>query len=763
MKTDNESRSAGRRILRTLKRSLRVRRPGARCVTAIVSAVVVLASLLGSEIHNARAAAGSGGYSLRFHGNGYLAPGMDRVKIQVDDPSNSLPGPPVDVGAEDFTIEFWMKAHAGENTAAPTTCGANVNWIYGNIVVDRDRFNQDRKFGLSVAGGRVVFGVSGDGTGDMTICGTSDVLDGAWHHIAVARRRSDGWLWLFVDGQLEAQVDGPDGDVSYPDDGVPGNYCGGPCVNSDPYLVLGAEKHDAGSAYPSYSGWLDEMRISTALRYSASFERPTSPFLPDAYTAALYHFDEGTGSTVGDSSGAAGGPSDGSIYFGGDPAGPEWSSLTPFASQKCHQRPPSPLSRQYFAEGATKDFFDTWILLSNPSTDTVEACLTFLQAGGSLPGPKVSIPPGARKSIKVDDFIDTFEVGAIVEGVDGKVYAERAMYSRKSGLEGAHLSKGSDTVAHNWYMGEGATAGGFETWVLVANPDPTNASEVTVRFLTDAGPVVLPAMTVDPMRRRSIRVNDYVTTFDVSTQVSATGPGVVVERATYSSQSGRKGATASPAVAASSTSHFLAEGATTDPFETWILLANPDSSAEAVVDVDFLDENGSAARLSVAVPPGHRKTIRADDYVDSFNVSTKVTSSGVPVVAERAMYKNTGPEGLGAATGEPSGNAAFEWIAVEGASDGGFETWILVANPDPTSPSEVEIAYLTGGGAIPGPIDVIPPSSRRSYKVNSTVQTFDVSARVKVRSGAGVVVEKAVYSPGYLTGDSTAGPAVPIA
>jgi hypothetical protein len=271
------------------------------------------------------------GSSLRFFGNG--VGDIDRVKIRVDDPANALPGPPADVGATDFTIEFWMRAFARENTAGPVAGGANIDWIFGNIVLDRDRYNQDRKFGVSIAGGAVVFGVSGDGTGDYTIVGTTDVLDGQWHHVALQRRRSDGRLEMFVDGGLDALAGGalgPDGDVSYPDDGVPGNFCGGPCTNSDPFLVLGAEKHDAGGSYPSYAGRLDEFRLSTVLRYTAAFTPPDRPFTGDAATAALYHFDDGAGNAVRDSSGAVGGPSDGVRRFGGTPPGPRWMRPTRF-------------------------------------------------------------------------------------------------------------------------------------------------------------------------------------------------------------------------------------------------------------------------------------------------------------------------------------------------------------------------------------------------------------------------------------------------
>jgi hypothetical protein len=158
------------------------------------------------------------------------------------------------------------------------------------------------------------------------------VLDGQWHHIALQRRRADGWMWLYVDGVLEAEVDGPDGDVSYPDDGVPGDYCGGPCDNSDPFIVIGAEKHDAGPAYPSFAGWFDELRLSTTLRYGSNFTPPTAPFSTDVDTAALYHFDEGSGTVAADSSGAAGGPSNGELRVGGTPTGPQWSTDTPFSA-----------------------------------------------------------------------------------------------------------------------------------------------------------------------------------------------------------------------------------------------------------------------------------------------------------------------------------------------------------------------------------------------------------------------------------------------
>jgi hypothetical protein len=282
----------------------------------------------GDQCPDACDAGPSSGSSLRFFGAG--VGDIDRVKIVVDDPATNAPGPPVDVGATDFTIELFLRGTLAENTGPPIVCGANVDWIYGNIVVDRDRYNQGRKFGVSLGAGRVVFGVTGAAGADRTLCGTTNVLDGAWHHVAVQRRRADGYLWLWVDGVLQAQGDGPDGDVSYPDNGVPGNFCGGPCTQSDPFLVLAAEKHDAGPEYPSFSGWIDELRVSTTLRYTQPFSPPSAPFVPDAQTGALYRFNEGQGAMAFDTSGALQGPSHGTLKVGGTPKGPVWSNEVPF-------------------------------------------------------------------------------------------------------------------------------------------------------------------------------------------------------------------------------------------------------------------------------------------------------------------------------------------------------------------------------------------------------------------------------------------------
>jgi len=251
-------------------------------------------------------------YSLRFYGNGVND--IDRVKIPVIANNASLP---VNIGAGDFTIEFWLRFAPNQNNSGTCTEGTDT-WIYGNIIFDRDIFGTPDygDFGISLYGNRIAFGVH-NGSNGYTICSNAILNANTWHHIAVTRATS-GEMRIYLNGQLSRQYNGPSGNISYRvGRSITGNY-----VN-EPYIVIAAEKHDYDpSTYPSFSGWIDEVRLSNVIRYPANFTPLLAPFTADANTVGLYHFDEGSGITVLDSSGAGGGPSHGTRNFGGNPSGP---------------------------------------------------------------------------------------------------------------------------------------------------------------------------------------------------------------------------------------------------------------------------------------------------------------------------------------------------------------------------------------------------------------------------------------------------------
>jgi hypothetical protein len=267
-------------------------------------------------------------FALEYQGNDLVD--MDRVKIRIDDPNTDVPGPPADVGQHDFVVEWWMQVDPGDNSAPDISCGPNDNWKLGNILFDRSVADEGSEWGVSIVGGRIAFGVRSEAGENLTLCSTATIDDGEWHHIAIQRNRwegsyQDGQLWLFVDGILEAEAVGPTGNISYPDDAIPGDTCGpegtDPCSDYDPFLVVGACKWESCLGF---KGVLDDIRFSWWMRYFENFDPPTTPIEQDSYTVGLLRQNEGRGNILYDTGGYRGGTSNGIRYYGGDPAGPVW-------------------------------------------------------------------------------------------------------------------------------------------------------------------------------------------------------------------------------------------------------------------------------------------------------------------------------------------------------------------------------------------------------------------------------------------------------
>ncbi|MFN0074305.1 MAG: LamG-like jellyroll fold domain-containing protein [Chloroflexota bacterium] len=267
--------------------------------------------------------ASTDGFSIYFTGSGGST--ADHVRVPLDGPAHTVWGSPADVGATDFTLEFWIKAYPEYNPIPFQGCGSGV---HGHVLFDRSRINVDsREYMITMAGGLVMFNVIGQEGEALSVCGITPVHDEAWHHIAVQRRARDGVIGIFVDGSLDNALNGPDGDISLPDGTWP-TGCE-PCLQ-DRFLLIGRNKDiPGGTQLEPFIGWLDEVRLSSNLRYQFGFDRPSAAFSPDEQTLALYHFDEGHGLVARDSSLASNGPSDAILQVGGPAMGPSWSTEAP--------------------------------------------------------------------------------------------------------------------------------------------------------------------------------------------------------------------------------------------------------------------------------------------------------------------------------------------------------------------------------------------------------------------------------------------------
>ncbi|MGQ9703899.1 MAG: 5'-nucleotidase C-terminal domain-containing protein [Actinomycetota bacterium] len=318
----------------------------------------------------------------------------------------------------------------------------------------------------------------------------------------------------------------------------------------------------------------------------------------------------------------------------------------------------------------------------------------------------------------------------------------------------------------DWYLAEGCTAGGMETYILVQNPGEAEV-RARIKFQTGSGEVAPPELQdleIPARSRRTFLANMWVTDYNVSTVVqpiSPRGAQLVCERAMY----GNGWSWAHDSIGATgpfepAPEWYFAEGATAGDMETWLLVQNPYGST-VHVDIAFHTGGGEVAPEDLRNVPIHafsRRTFYVNSWVDSYDVSIRVKALDGNVVCERAMY---GGGRRWATDSKGTRGLASEWVLPEGCTAGGMETYILVQNPG-DSPVHVDIAFHTGGGEVAPPElqDLeIPARSRRTFRANDYVTGYDVSTLVRCADG-GVAVERAMYGNGWIWGHASPGYAV---
>jgi hypothetical protein len=320
----------------------------------------------------------------------------------------------------------------------------------------------------------------------------------------------------------------------------------------------------------------------------------------------------------------------------------------------------------YLAEGA-QGYFDTYILLANATSQNAPVTVEYLLEDG---------PPIIRGYTVAANQRFTVEVKTMVPELDGRAFSshitsetpitvERAMYFSSQGRfwNGGSAVAAVDTAAVEWFLAEGTTRGGFDEWVLVANPNGFDVT-ATIRWLLPGGTFYDRSYPLPARTRKTIHVNEEpgLADTDVSARITATGP-VVVERAMYwpGGFLTWHESHASSGITETGTKWVLAEGEQGGAlnFVTYVLIANPDPSRAATVQITPLRASGAAAPVTMTIPPNSRDTtsslyLQALGLVGSgerFGVVVESTN-GVPIVVERAMYWDGGGVPMGGGTGE---------------------------------------------------------------------------------------------------------------
>jgi hypothetical protein len=416
---------------------------------------------------------------------------------------------------------------------------------------------------------------------------------------------------------------------------------------------------------------------------------------------------------------------------------------------------------RYFAEGVQGPFFATRFALANPHEHDVAGRLTLTDTFGQETEVPLDVPAGARLTLDAtnlpalasDAFGSRFEVSDAL-GIDRTVEWDAAE------VYGAHSEAGIAEPRTSWYLAEGATHSGFNLFYLLQNSTDETA-EVRVRYLLGGGGVIEKTHLVGPRARTNVWVNKddpALASAEMSAHLaSVNGVPIVVERSMYLDTGGQLFTAGhnSGAVAEPSTRWFLAEGATGDYFDTFVLVANPNDQA-ADLRVTYLLGDGAPVERTHTVPANSRYTIwvdQDDPALTHADVSTIVESiNHVPVIVERAMWWPGSPGGAWTEAHNSAGATATasRWVMADGQASTGAWTYVLVANTH-DAPTTVRFTLLGEDGRGRSVDAQVPAEQRFSIDVAATFpEALHTRFGLLVESldAAPLVVERATYRDG---------------
>jgi hypothetical protein len=213
---------------------------------------------------------------------------FDGIDDQVIVPSKSI-----QYGMSQLTLESWI--YRQKSTQGTVL----AKWENGN-------YEDKASYALEIANEKLYALIKTDGKtyGYIHNQGSTISLN-QWHHIAMVwdGTTSPGTLKTYMDGTLQYSISG--------------NQLTG-VIDSMPDMPIYIGTWNTGEY--QFNGKIDEVRFSNTLRYSGgTYTVPTSEFSVDSETIALWHFDEGSGIIVTDSTANN---NDGTL----EPNGPQWTT-----------------------------------------------------------------------------------------------------------------------------------------------------------------------------------------------------------------------------------------------------------------------------------------------------------------------------------------------------------------------------------------------------------------------------------------------------
>jgi hypothetical protein len=382
-----------------------------------------------------------------------------------------------------------------------------------------------------------------------------------------------------------------------------------------------------------------------------------------------------------------------------------------------------------------------WLYLANPGADPVTVRVGSLAKGPADPARTLSVAPGS--TVRLDLAVQAREASTYVEYFGGWVAAG---WVTQGG--GGQLGIGAEPCAPaagtTWYVSDGSTRRGEQSYVVVMNPFGTDAVFDVALYTADRAPIrdsALTDLTLGPRRSVAIRLNDFAADeAAVAAEVDVKAGRVAVSSLDVSDASGIRSVLGA-ADLADAAYLPVAGGAG----QTQLLLVVPGEHG-----VRF------GATLFSKNPPQSAGGLTAVDQNPATSTAYPVIVDGPSAVGVRrqdgdpfaAALRSTGPGNDAAAT-RGATTPANRWVVLPTVAGEPARPGIVIANPSDT-PSQVQVVRLPRrDGAVGETLTIdVPANGVESVPADYLAQALDAGVVVTVVDGAPVIALGASTSLG---------------
>ncbi len=358
--------------------------------------------------------------------------------------------------------------------------------------------------------------------------------------------------------------------------------------------------------------------------------------------------------------------------------------------------------------------YSSAVVVQNVSSVVAQVNVTYqTPCDPATPDYQVTVSPGTTQTAYVND-LDTgpWNASAVVTS-DVPILATQNFLTSDStgGVQWAAHSGGVTAPSTTWYLAEGSTYGGFQSYISVQNVGEQPAS-VSVTYTVPGTYMAGPSMTVGPYQVSTVAVSDTLQDWSSIGAVVSSDVPVIAQITTTSD--GGVASTTSLGTSSPSTTWYLAEGTTTvgGDFQTHVMIQNPDTSA-AQVQFSFISEGTQHTGPTATVPPMQQQLFYLDDSFPNQSQFATVVTSDVPIVA---VQTRTWDNEMGRDDTMGVASPSTQWYFPVAHAQPGMSSWLAIQNVGDSS-AQVIVDYQSQMGPSDQETMSLGPYARHSISL----------------------------------------------